>query len=219
MTPKRHPPRSSPGRTVRPRRTWRAPWIALAVVVAVAATVFALVKWRGGGAARLAPGLTPQEIVVRAGEAEARGDYATAFALYREGIARHPDDVSLLGSYGAATTNRSYAVRMNRGRLVPVMPTSDDRVRAAREALALFDQAQQAAPTMAAPALQKGLLYAAWGLPEDALVELYRAAVLGGPSPEIDRVGGAITLLQLGQGDRLGSAVLDSVQNGRPASR
>lgn len=144
--------------------------------------------------------------------AEARQDYDAALDTYREGLRRFPEDAVLLGSYATAITNRSFAVRESRGRLVPLAATSHDRVRAAHEALALLDAAQRARPQASQAPLQKGLLYAAWGLPEDALVELYAAVTRGDRSPEIEQTAGAITLLQMGRGRELD-------QNGRPASR
>ncbi len=151
------------------------------------------------------------EFLARARAAELRQDFEGSFAAYRAGLSRFPEDAVLLGAFATAIQNRSYAVRVNRGRAVPLTPTSRERVAAAREAFALLDASERARPANPNPALHRGLLYAAWGLPEDALVELYRARVLGGTSPEIDRAGGAITLLQLGRGDTLG-------QNGSPAS-
>jgi tetratricopeptide (TPR) repeat protein len=144
--------------------------------------------------------------------AEARQDYDAALETYREGLRRFPDDAVLLGSYATAIKNRSFAVRESRGRLVPVAATSHDRVRAAHETLALLDAAQRARPQASQAPLQRGLLYAAWGLPEDALVELYAAVTRGDRSPEIEQTAGAITLLQLGRGSEVD-------QNGKPASR
>ena len=156
---------------------------------------------------------TVATVLAQARQAEERGDFEGAFAAIREGLRHFPNDPVLLGTLGTATQNRSYAVRTNRGRVVPVTPTSRERVAAAREALALLEASERSRPADPNPALHRGLLLAAWGLPEDALVELFRARVLGGTSPEIDRVGGAITLLQLG------SAADSLAQNGRPASR
>ncbi len=226
MTKKRRAARSSTGRSVSARPTGgggSAPWLVVVAILVAVGGVLGYVQWKKRAPHDVGVSLgaaTTTEILQRTREAEQRGDYDTAFALYRAGLARSPNDVYLVGSYGAATTNASYAVRRNRGRLVPVMPTSLDRVRAAQEALALFDRAQAAAPAMPAPAYQKGLMYAAWGLPEDALVELYAAVLKGDRSPEIDRVAGAITLLQLGRGSELepGQGPAPD-QNGRPASR
>jgi hypothetical protein len=213
VTRSRRRERSSTGRATKHRAPRVLPWLLIAALLVAA--VVAWSWWRGRGSQdaageKRADNATGYVRLARA--AEGRQDYAGAFALYREGLRHFPDDVFLLGSYGAATTNASYGVRRNRGRLVPVMATSRDRVRAAHEALVLLDRAQAAAPAMSAPALQKGLMLAAWGLPEDALVELYGAVVRGDRSPELERTAGAITLLQLGRADSLG-------QNGRPASR
>jgi len=146
-------------------------------------------------------------VLAEARQAEERGDFEGAFAAIRDGLRHFPNDPVLLGTLGTATQNQSYAVRTNRGRIVPVTPTSRERVAAAREALALLEASERSRPADPNPALHRGLLLAAWGLPEDALVELFRARVLGGTSPEIDRVGGAITLLQLGSAaDSLGPA-------------
>ena len=144
-------------------------------------------------------------------------DYDTALATYREGLKRFPNDVVLLGSYATAIKNASFAVRPSRGRLVPVARGSHERVAAALEALALLDAAQRAQPNSPQPALQKGLLLASWGLPEDALVELFGAVTKGDRSPELERTATAITLLQLGRGGEVAPAALD--QNGSPAIR
>ncbi len=145
-------------------------------------------------------------------EAALRGAHDAALATYRDGLRAFPSDPVLLGSYAKAIKNRSFAVRMSRGRAVPVAATSHERVAAALEALALLDAAQRAQPNSPEPALQKGMLLAAWGLPEDALVELYGAVVRGSRAPELERTAGAITLLQLGRGSELD-------QNGSPSSR
>jgi len=179
------------------------------VLVLAGAVVFGWLRNRESRAT--AP--TVASVLAEARQAEERGDFEGAFAAIRDGLRHFPNDPVLLGTLGTATQNQSYAVRTNRGRIVPVTPTSRERVAAAREALALLEASERSRPADPHPALHRGLLLAAWGLPEDALVELFRARVLGGTSPEIDRVGGAITLLQLGSAaDSLG-------QNGRPASR
>ena len=155
--------------------------------------------WRGIARRPAPPAATsPQAYLDLARAAEARGEFEEAFALYAEAVHRYPGQGLLLLSYGAAISNRSFMVRPNRGRLVPLAPTSHARTRAAREALALFDAAERAHPDDGAPALQRGLTCASWGLPEDALMELYRAHLLKGPADEIERVANTITLLQLG---------------------
>jgi tetratricopeptide (TPR) repeat protein len=191
------------------------------VVLLVILGGWGFMRWRvmrdrgpATGAVRIARDAAGTARMARA--AEERGDLEKALAIYREGVRRFPSDPVLLGSYGTATTNRSFAVRTNRGRLMPLAATSRERTTAAQEALRLLDAAQQANPRLSQPALQKGLLYAAWGLPEDALVELYAAVVRGDRSPALERTAGAITRLQLGRADSLG-ALPD--QNGRPARR
>lgn len=217
MTRSRRTLRSSTGRP-RGRRGGRGRRaLALGATLLVALALgFGMWRWQGGdGGVPRAAG-DARAIARQARAAELAGDDPAALALYRAGLARYPRDEVLLGSYATATTNRSFAVRRNRGRIVPVAPTSRDRVDAAREALALLDAAQAADARGGQPALMKGLLYAAWGLPEDALVELYVAVTRGERAPQLERTAGAITLLQLGRADSLGTA---PDQNGRPASR
>jgi tetratricopeptide (TPR) repeat protein len=190
------------------------------VVVAALFFIWRAIGERGQGAPATGaptgggrPGSGDAATYAREGRAaEARHDDDAALATYREGLRRYPDDAVLLGSYATAIKNRSFAVRPSRGRMVPVAATSHDRVRAAREALALLEAAQRARPAGSQAPLQKGLLYAAWGLPEDALVELYAAVTRGDRSPELEQTAGAITLLQLGRGNEVD-------QNGMPASR
>ncbi len=189
----------------------------LIVFFIVAAAVFAWSRFMDGRA----PARTSARSVqasdaagfARAGRAaETRLDYATALATYRDGLKRFPNDEILLGSYATAIKNASFAVRPSRGRLVPVAANSHERVGAALEAIALLEAAQRARPQASQAPLQKGLLYAAWGLPEDALVELYGAVTRGDRSPELERTATAITLLQMGRGSEVD-------QKGSPASR
>ena len=171
-------------------------------------------RGRLGGAGDGAGALSAAEAHRRAQAAEAAGDREGALAIYREAVRTHPKDPFLLGNYAVAVSNRSFVVRTNRGRTVPLRPTSHDRVGDARAALALLDETERIDPKYAEPALQRGLIDAAWGLPEDALVEFYKAHLLGGRQDVIDRNASAITRLQLG------AAAFDSLrQNGRPASR
>jgi len=199
--------RGGPGREARIMAGVAAAAVVLAVVFLTLRTML------GGGSGSARPASNDAIGYARLGRAaETRHDDDAAGRAYREGLRRFPDDATLLGSYATAVKNRGFAVRLNRGRAVPVAATSHDRVRSAHEALELLAAAQRSRPGMSAPALQKGLLYAAWGLPEDALVELYGAASRGDPSPELEQTAGAITLLQLGRGNELD-------QKGNPASR
>ncbi len=215
--------RSSTGRPMVPRGGGRrgAPVpgarIAAGVLLALVVVAGGFFAWRAiderrSGATSARSGEDAAAFARDGRAAEMRQDHDAALALYREGLARFPDDVVLLGSYATAIKNRSFAVRPSRGRMVPLAATSHDRVRAAQEAIALLDAAERARPAGSQAPLQKGLLYAAWGLPEDALVELYAAVTRGDRSPELERTAGAITLLQLGRGNEVD-------QNGMPASR
>lgn len=224
MSGSRRTSRSSTGRAMGRRGRGRALRLVVrggAVVLLLAAAAWGFSRWQadralraGSPGVRIARDAAGTARLARA--AEEAGDLDRALAIYREGVRRFPGDPVLLGSFGTATISRSYAVERNRGRIVPVTPTSLERVAAAHEALRLLERAQEANPRLAQPALQKGLLYAAWGLPEDALVELYAAVVRGDRSSPLERTAGAITLLQLGRADSLG-ATMD--QNGRPARR
>ena len=152
--------------------------------------------------------------------AEQAWDYDSAFTLYLEALRRYPNDLALWGSYASALNNRSFVVRPNRGKSVALDATSHERVQDALASLAQFDAMERAAPRYGEAALQRGLLYAAWGLPEDGLAELYRAHVLGGREDKINWAGTMITLLQLGRGDSLESDRQGRLgQNGNPASR
>lgn len=170
-----------------------------ALALAGAATWFAFAR-RGAGSNE-GPVLGAAEALHQAQAAEKRGDYEAAFAIYRDAMRWHPGESVLVGAYAAAVSNRSFSVRPNRGRFVSLSPTSYDRVATALEVLALYDKAERLRPGDGEPALQRGLSYATWGLPEDALLELYKAHTLGGRQKEIDGVGATITLLQLGRGD------------------
>jgi hypothetical protein len=186
--------------------------LATAALLVVIGAAFGL--WYGLEArrARRVPVRDAAGYVQAALEAEGRDEAAAAFRLYDEGAARFPGDPYMLGSYAAALNNRSYAVRLNRGRLVPVGSTSRRRVADACAALALLEQAEEAHPRLAAPALYKGRLYAAWGFPEDALEEFVAAYARGDRSPELDRSASGVARLQLAP-----EAPVD--QNGSPASR
>lgn len=223
MSGSRRTSRSSTGRAMARRGRGRGRTVVRAVILLLVVGLVGggLWQWqalRRGPAGRgaIAIGRDAATTASLAREAEDAGDFDRALALYREGVRQFPTDAVLLGSYGTAITRRSFAVTTNRGRPAPVAGGSLERVRAAHEAIRLLDAAQAARPRMSQPALQKGLLYAAWGLPEDALVELYAAVVRGERSPELERTAGAITLLQLGRADSLGAA---PDQNGRPARR
>lgn len=220
--------RSSTGRPMVPRGGGRrgdmSPAARIGAGVAVALVVLAAVFFFLRASAPQAPGgparaksssssaADAASYASEARAAEAREDHDAALATYREGLRKFPQDEVLLGSYATAIKNRSFAVRPSRGRMVPVAATSHDRVRAALEAIALLDAAQRARPEGSQAPLQKGLLYAAWGLPEDALAELYGAVTRGDRSPELEQTAGAITLLQMGRGSEVD-------QKGRPASR
>ena len=200
-----------------PRRRTGSSWRGL-VVGALAIVVAAAALWalRPGSPNRRegtgSPSRSAEEYLRLAQAAESAQDYEAALTLFRESVRDYPREMVLLGSYASALNNRSFLVRSNRGRTFPLAPTSHERVANALASLAMFDAAERAQPQNGEPALQRGLLYAAWGLPEDALAELYRAHLLGGRQDEIDKAGSTITLLQLGHVDTLD-------QNGRPASR
>jgi len=223
MSGGRRTARSSTGRAMVRKSRGRGHLLGRSALAALAAILvgWGVLHWQAGrhsaGSAspvRIARDAVGTARLARA--AEKRGDLEGALAIYREGVRRFPRDAVLLGSFGTATTNRSFAVHSNRGRLVPVAPTSHARTAAAHEAIRLLDAAQRESPRLSQPALQKGLLYAAWGLPEDALVELYGAVVRGNRSPELERTAGAITQLQLARPDHAGAA---TTQKGRPARR
>jgi tetratricopeptide (TPR) repeat protein len=181
------------GRAIRGRG-----WIVLILVLAVLAGL-GLWSSRLSRPSRPAAAADARGYLAKARAAEGTQDYDTAITIYQEGLARFPRDPLLLGFYGSALKNRSFAVRSNRGRMVPVAPTSLERVHAAEQAIALFDAAERVTPRSPAPALNRGVLYAVWGLPNDALAELYRAAMLGDRSEQLEGTARAITLLQMGR--------------------
>ena len=63
-----------------------------------------------------------------------RGELLEAYDLLVQGVAQYPGDPDVANAFGVAVNNTSYFVRPVRGRMVPVMATSLDRVGAAQAA-------------------------------------------------------------------------------------
>jgi hypothetical protein len=205
-------PRKSPKKPRVPRRappTRRGLGIALVLALAIAGVVFAprLVRraaTRGGGAGGTSaerPFQSQHEVWERAQDATNRGELLEAYDLLVRGVAQYPGDADVANAFGVAVNNTSYFVRPVRGRLVPVMATSLDRVGAAQAALAAFDRASSGKPYLASPYHYRGNMYAAWGLPDDAIRELYQARMRGDSTASLLRTAQAILAIQRGAMD------------------
>jgi hypothetical protein len=127
---------------------------------------------------------TPRAYLDAAVSANAAGD-PRLLAIVDEGLARFPNDPLLSLARGAALNNLSFRVEYHRGRGVPRLATSLERVRAAQEAIAAYDGVARRYPAIPEPVGERGLVLITWGLPEDGRAELERAYAMGDRRPEI----------------------------------
>jgi hypothetical protein len=127
-------------------------------------------------------------------------DYPRMTALVDEGLRRFPDDPSLLLARGAALNNASFFVESHRGRLVPALATSLERVRAAQDAIGAYDAVARRYPAIGEPVAERGLVLVTWGLPEDGRQNLERAYDLGDHRPEVLNALGVVVRTQRGEG-------------------
>lgn len=157
----------------------------------------------GGGGARpdARPFTSPTDVYLQAQAATTRGELLEAYEILQRGVAQFPGDADVANAFGVSVNNTAYFVRPMRGRQVPVMATSLDRVRAAQSALAAYERASAGKPWLASPYHYRGNLYAAWGLPDDALRELYQARVRGDSTASLMRTATAILAIQRGAMD------------------
>jgi tetratricopeptide (TPR) repeat protein len=141
---------------------------------------------------------SPVEVWELGQAATKRGDLLEAYEILKRGVEQFPNDADIANAFGVTVNNTSYYVRPLRGRLVPVMATSLERVGAAQTALAAYDRASAGKPWLASPFHYRGNLYAAWGLPDDALEQLYQARMRGDSSASLMRTANAIVAIQRG---------------------
>jgi hypothetical protein len=147
------------------------------------------------------PFTSPSDVFQQAEAARSRGELMEAYQILVRAVAQFPGDADVATAFGVSVNNTTYFVRPVRGRQVPVMATSLERVRAAHAALRAYERASAGRPALAAPYHYRGNLYAAWGLPDDALRELYQARVRGDSTASLLRTAAAILALQRGAMD------------------
>lgn len=158
--------------------------------------VAAFVLARSRNRADAAKFASREELLRRADKAEQRGDRIGSFELLDRGLERYPSDAEMTRRFCMAANNVCYAVRGMRGRLVPVLPTSRARHAAAQRVLDALDRKERMRSDDPETYYYRGQLYAAWGFPHDALIQLYRAYELGDSSLILKRTASAIVQLE-----------------------
>ncbi|MEP7027818.1 MAG: hypothetical protein ABI960_04410 [Candidatus Eisenbacteria bacterium] len=134
----------------------------------------------------------------RAPERRAPAAVEDPVARLRAESARAPRDIRILGALATALNNECYATRTLRGRVQPVLATSRERVLYAHEALRACDQVEGVLPTSVAAPHYRGMLYAAWGLPEEAGYALSVAVDRGDATAEARQTREVLKMLHMG---------------------
>ena len=128
---------------------------------------------------------TPRAYLEAAGAANAGADSRTMLAIADEGLARFPGDPLLSLARAAALNNLSFRTEVHRGRGVPGLATSLERVKLAQESIATYEAVARRLPSAAEPIAERGLVLITWGMPQDGLSDLRRAYGMGDRRPEI----------------------------------
>lgn len=170
--------------------------IASVVLVLALGGVAAFVVARSRSRADAAKFTSREEVLRRADEAEQRGDRIATFELLDRGLERYPSDAEMTRRFSMAANNVCYAVRGIRGRMVPVLATSRARHAAAQRVLAALDRWERLQSDDPETYYYRGQLYASWGFPHDALIQLFRAHQLGDSSLSLERTAREIVQLE-----------------------
>jgi tetratricopeptide (TPR) repeat protein len=125
------------------------------------------------------PELTSAEEYLSRGRTATNAGYEEAADWFRQGVERYPEHFELRVHLAMALDYGASEGADCRGLSVPLHGISAERVALAREALSEYEKARQLLPNHPEPFARAGNLYTAWGLHEDALIELERAFLLG----------------------------------------